>query len=1086
MAGGGHIFRKIGRRSVMKARRVVGRVQQEAAHLEVMKRWIPTSVKREVEEDGHYEADLYYPRQSAFARLTRGGNVTQAELRRAPGMSQRGVNESSQSEYFRRRSEMNLSIDMESQTSDLWHYVNQLDVAAFVLASFRPVIVVTLPREDGGGHGVTLHKFGPAKHAPLDQMKCGAMFNLLLNARLLPPWLVSQVAPFLFPHSWMSYRSSTPTGTYEEGAVSRVTVTSRNLGGCSDAIQALLSAPEASGSWKKEVHPIFLVHNGSVEGVHGHYWPAMRQSSQPRTSHSSSSSSSSESGHAPLELGEAPTKKKKVPQKKDRHKIQSSWFDKYPWLRQGGTHMSCSVCQKYRMEAPGDHLGKGEMLVSKARSDKMMEHDKNVKHLKCMRLYSRSGNAVAAQKGATLLRLGVELTSENELMCKHITTIYQVVKMCLPLSNVVGILRLRALDGQVTAAYQNHGFWDPIVGLIAKGIREKQDARIAKSIGSGAFSLMMDGSMTRTLLETEVVFYRYFDHAAGKVVTEFVDLVEILRELSKDKASCDADATFLSCKALADARAPGKYDSLSETLVSASFDGANVMLGSNDSVASRLLGAAPNAVIIHAVAHRNELTVAAAFGQVPILKLIEEVIQGTYNKYCMSSKKFEALKEIANAMEQDPILRFKGIHGIRWMASKKDALRVVLRNLIALILQTKREAMPAGSLNEDSPPVSFKGKTLSVLNAGTGRMVRATVTSVPAEGTEPLAGDYVLQYNDKRTTTHTKEQLVTMLNFTEELAATEEWQLYVSLTQHELVMTMHFLYDLEHELAILSKVFQADNLAPTDIENAINRTEAQIKRLENEDGAALKSFLDEYDDDKETWRYISLEKQDGCDVSFNSTRRLLTSALVAQLRTNFGPLLKSPIFAASKALEHRSWPVNDAVALRSHGNGEVEVLIEQFKDLKCMVDFDRKEAMRQWERLKFELPKHAFFRHTSFVGFWEHVAMHFDTGALTGYSEFIKLALAVLLIVTDTSCCERAYSLMNRIHTYLRNRLEVKTLNDLMCICSNGPELEDFDPMPTLKAWLQLEKRGRNTSIIQRSASSSSSSSIGASGQTSD
>ncbi|SVC82763.1 uncharacterized protein METZ01_LOCUS335617, partial [marine metagenome] len=47
--GGGHIFRKIGRRSVMKARRVVGRVQQEAAHLEVMKRWIPTSVKREVE-----------------------------------------------------------------------------------------------------------------------------------------------------------------------------------------------------------------------------------------------------------------------------------------------------------------------------------------------------------------------------------------------------------------------------------------------------------------------------------------------------------------------------------------------------------------------------------------------------------------------------------------------------------------------------------------------------------------------------------------------------------------------------------------------------------------------------------------------------------------------------------------------------------------------------------------------------------------------------------------------------------------------------------------------------------------------------
>ena len=57
---------------------------------------------------------------------------------------------------------------------------------------------------------------------------------------------------------------------------------------------------------------------------------------------------------------------------------------------------------------------------------------------------------------------------------------------------------------------------------------------------------------------------------------------------------------------------------------------------------------------------------------------------------------------------------------------------------------------------------------------------------------------------------------MTMLNFTEALAAKEEWQLCVSLTQHELVMTMHFLYDVQQELAILSKVFQADNLAPTE------------------------------------------------------------------------------------------------------------------------------------------------------------------------------------------------------------------------------------------------------------------------------
>ena len=151
--------------------------------------------------------------------------------------------------------------------------------------------------------------------------------------------------------------------------------------------------------------------------------------------------------------------------------------------------------------------------------------------------------------------------------------------------------------------------------------------------------------------------------------------------------------------------------------------------------------------------------------------------------------------------------------------------------------------------------------------------------------------------------------------------------------------------------------------------------------------------------------------------------------------------------------------------------------IDQFSELKLMEGFDKAEARRQWKILKFELPKHAFFKTMGFVRFWEHVATHWDTGNLHGYSEFIKIALAVLLVVTDTSCCERGYSLMNRLHTYLRNGLKVESLDDLMCICSNGPDLEDFDPMPILKAWLELEKRGRNLSIIQRKVASPLSSS---------
>ena len=82
--------------------------------------------------------------------------------------------------------------------------------------------------------------------------------------------------------------------------------------------------------------------------------------------------------------------------------------------------------------------------------------------------------------------------------------------------------------------------------------------------------------------------------------------------------------------------------------------------------------------------------------------------------------------------------------------------------------------------------------------------------------------------------------------------------------------------------------------------------------------------------------------------------------------------------------------------------------------------------------------------------------------------QILILALVVLLIILDTSCCERSFALMNRIHTYLRNRLGVATLNNLMCICSLGPSIMNFDPKLILAKWLEapfMQKNGRGRSL---------------------
>lgn len=289
----------------------------------------------------------------------------------------------------------------------------------------------------------------------------------------------------------------------------------------------------------------------------------------------------------------------------------------------------------------------------------------------------------------------------------------------------------------------------------------------------------------------------------------------------------------------------------------------------------------------------------------------------------------------------------------------------------------------------------------------------------------------------------------------------------MALTQWEPLAMMHFVLDVEEQLKVLSLVFQTDNIAPTDVENAVGRMTAKVGSLVGSNGTHFAEFEREYDAVEKTWKGISIEKDDVMEASFTANRVLLVNSVLAHTAARFDGLFKNEIFEASKALEHRRWPVHDDAALRGHGNEEIVVLVKQFSQLECMTGFDMNEAMHQWERLKFETRSMEFFKSTTYVQFWEHLAAHFDK-SITGYSEILKVAILVLLIITDSSCCERSYSLMNRIHTFLRNRLGVDTVRDLMCVSSPGPGVMEFDPKPVLKDWLEAGKRNRSLSIVRR------------------
>jgi len=68
------------------------------------------------------------------------------------------------------------------------------------------------------------------------------------------------------------------------------------------------------------------------------------------------------------------------------------------------------------------------------------------------------------------------------------------------------------------------------------------------------------------------------------------------------------------------------------------------------------------------------------------------------------------------------------------------------------------------------------------------------------------------------------------------------------------------------------------------------------------------------------------------------------------------------------------------------------------------------------------------------------------------FPETFKLVVVAELLPTNTACCERGFSAVNRIKNYLRNRMKTPFLNACMVIRLNGLALVDKDALDDLLA----------------------------------
>ncbi|CAI7806061.1 unnamed protein product [Closterium sp. NIES-54] len=159
-----------------------------------------------------------------------------------------------------------------------------------------------------------------------------------------------------------------------------------------------------------------------------------------------------------------------------------------------------------------------------------------------------------------------------------------------------------------------------------------------------------------------------------KLVTEFMQLITV------DKA----DAASLLTLLLSHLQAVGVD---LRWISGISTDGANVMMGSNSGLVTRLQLRIPHLVSSHCIAHREALAAKHAAEKIPAFSMIDSVIRTVAEHLGRSGpwhQRFMGLQEIFTSTS----LELQGIHAVRWL-SRGDAVLRLIAVLPALIVMLK-------------------------------------------------------------------------------------------------------------------------------------------------------------------------------------------------------------------------------------------------------------------------------------------------------------------------------------------------------------------------------------------------------------
>ncbi|XP_064633641.1 zinc finger protein 862-like [Lineus longissimus] len=170
-----------------------------------------------------------------------------------------------------------------------------------------------------------------------------------------------------------------------------------------------------------------------------------------------------------------------------------------------------------------------------------------------------------------------------------------------------------------------------------QAIKEEKIEAIKKSV---VFAVLIDESTDITTIEQMLIYAKYLDQATGETKITLLGTEE-MRSVNADNITRKLVA-FLEDNVGLDVKKLAGFGS----------DGASVMAGRNNGVATQLKRLSPMLVSCHCVAHRLALAMSDIGKKVPYIKKFNELLQMLFQFYDASTVHYAGLRTIKEAIEE--------------------------------------------------------------------------------------------------------------------------------------------------------------------------------------------------------------------------------------------------------------------------------------------------------------------------------------------------------------------------------------------------------------------------------------------------